>query len=77
MYTEIVVKSVYIHNYELKTHVQKERSIEIKENIQVETNFTPIKHYQEKMPSNPTPKQEKKRNSESLNADRKPPKDNY
>ena len=48
----------------------------IKANRQAETNFTPIRHYQENMPLDPQ-KQEKKSNSKSLNADRKPRKDNY
>ena len=74
MYAEIVVKPTYIHDYELKTHVQEERCIKIKENRQAETNFTPIRHYQENMPSDPTQKQEKKSNSKSLNADIKTPK---
>ena len=48
-----------------------------KANKQAKTNFTPIKHYQENMPPDPTQKQEKKRNSKSSNPNRKPPKDNY
>ena len=51
--------------------------IKIKAKRQAETNFTPIRHYQANMHPDPTQKQEKKRNSKSLNADRKPPKDNY
>ena len=71
------MKPAYIHDCELKTRVQEERCTKIKANRQSETNFTPIKHYQENMPPDLTQKQEKKRNSKSLNADRKPPKDNY
>ena len=74
VYPEIVVKPVYIRDCELKTHIQEERCIKIKENRQAETNFTPIRHYQENMPPEPTQKQEKKSNSNSLNADRKTPK---
>ena len=77
LYAEITVKPMYIHDCELKTCVQEERCIKIKENRQAETNFTPIRHYQENMPPDPTHKQEKKSNSKSLNANRKPPKDNY
>ena len=77
VYAEIAVKPAYIRNYELKTRVHEERCIKIKANRQAETNFTPIRHYQANMPPDPTQKQERKRNSKSLNADRKPPKDNY
>ena len=77
MYVEIAVKPTYIHDCELKTHVQEERCIKIKANRQVETNFTPIRHYQENMPPELRQKKERKRNSKSLNADRTPPKDNY
>ena len=77
MYVEIAVKPTYIHDCELKTHVQKERSVKIKANIQAKTNFTPIRHYQASMPPDLTQKQERKSNSKSLNANRKPPKDNY
>ena len=57
--------------------MQEEKCIKIKANKQAETNFTPIRHYQENMPLDLTQKQERKSNSKSLNADRKPPKDNY
>ena len=77
MYADIVVKPMYIRDCELKTHVQEEKCIKIKANRQAETNFTPIIHYQANMPPDLTQKQEKKRNSKSLNADRKSPKDNY
>ena len=77
VYAEIAVKSAYIRDCELKNRIQEERCIKIKENRQFETNFTPIIHYQENMPPNPTQKQEKKSNSKSLNANRKPPKDKY
>ena len=77
MYAEIAVKPAYIRGCELTTRVQEERCIKIKAIRQAETNFTPIRHYQENMPPDPTQKQEKKSNSKSLNADRKPPKDNY
>ena len=60
VYVEIAVKPAYIHDCELKTHVQEERCIKIKANRQAETNFTPIRHYQENMPPDPTQKQEKK-----------------
>ena len=74
---EIAVKPVYIRDKELKTHVQEERCIKIKANRKDETNFTPIRHHQENMRPDLTQKQEKKSNSKSLNADRKPRKDNY
>ena len=77
MYVDIAVKPAYIHDCELKTRVQEERCIIIKENRQAETNFTPIRHYQTNMPPEPTQKQRKKSNSKSLNANRKPPKENY
>ena len=50
VYMEIAVKPTYIHECELKTRIQEERCIKIKANRQVETNFTPIRHYQENMP---------------------------
>ena len=77
VYTEIAEKPVCIRNCELKTSVHEERCIKIKANRQSDTNFTPIRHYQENMNPDPTQKQERKRNSKSLNVDRKPPRDNY
>ena len=74
---ELADKPAYIRDCEFKTHVQEERHIKIKENRQFETNYTPIRHYQENIPPDPTEKQEKKSNSNSLNADRKTTKDNY
>ena len=50
MYVDISVKTTYICDYELKTHVQEEKCIKTKENRKAETNFTPIRHYQEYMP---------------------------
>ena len=76
MYAEIVVEPAYIRDCELKSHVQEERCIKIRANRQAKTNFTLIRHYQANMPPDPTQKQRKKNNSMSLNADRKPPKDN-
>ena len=77
MYVDIAVKTAYIHDYEFKTRVQEEKYIKIKANRQAKIKFTPIRHYQENMPPDLTQKQEKKSNSKSLNADRRPPKDNY
>ena len=75
---EMAEKPTYIHDCEFKTHVQEEGCIKIKVNRQAETNFTPIRHYQSNMPPDLTQKQQKKEQLEkSLNADRKPPKDNY
>ena len=74
---EIVEKPTCIRDCEFKTRVQEEKCIKIKANRQAETNFTLIRHYQENMPLDPTQKQERKSNLNSLNADRKPPKDNY
>ena len=70
----MVAKIVYIRDCELKTHVQEEKCIKIKANRQAETKFTPIRHYQENIPLDPTHKQERKINSKPLNADRKTPK---
>ena len=72
MYADISVKTAYIRDCELKAHVQEERHIKIKAKRQDETNFTPIRHYQENMPPELTQKQEKKSNSQSLTADRNP-----
>ena len=77
VYAEMAVKPAYIRDCELKTCVQEERCIKIKASRQAETNFTRIRHYQANIPPDPTQKQEKKSNSRSLNADRKPRKDNY
>ena len=77
VYAEIVVKPTYIRDCEFKTHIQEERCIKIKASRQAETNFTIIRYYRENTPPDPTQKQEKKSNSKSLNANRKPPKDNY
>ena len=77
MYAEIAMKTAYIHDSELKTHVQEERCIKIKANRQAETKFTPIKHYQVNMPPDPTQKQRNKSDLKSTNVDRKLPKDNY
>ena len=60
MYAEIDVKPAYIRDCELKTRVQEERCIKIKENRQAETKFTPIRHYQANIPLDSTQKQEKK-----------------
>ena len=46
----------------------------LKANRQDETNFTPIRPYQAYMPPDLTQKQERKRNSNSLNADKTTPK---
>ena len=47
------IKPACIRDYEFKTRVQEERYIKIKANRQVETKFTPIRHYQENMPPDP------------------------
>ena len=54
VYADITVKPVYVRDYELKNRVQEERYIKIKANRQAETNFTPIRHYQENVPPDPT-----------------------
>ena len=46
----------------------------IKANRQAETNFTPIRLYQAYMPPYPTQKQERKSNSNTLNAEKTTPK---
>ena len=57
---EMAEKTTCIRDCEFKTRVQEERCIKIKANKQAERNFTPIRHYQENMPTDPTHKQEKK-----------------
>ena len=64
VYTQLRVK-----NSRTRRKVHK-----LKENRQAETNFTPIRHYQAYMPPDPTQKQERKSNSNSLNADKTTPK---
>ena len=59
MYADIAVKTVCIRDYELKTRVQEERCMKINANRQAETNFTPIRHYQENMPLDSTQEIEK------------------
>ena len=60
---------------ERKTHVHEEKRDKRKENIQAKTKFTPIRHYWENMPPNPTQKQRNQSNSSTLNAE-KIPKEN-
>ena len=74
MYVDISVKTVYIRNCEFKTRVQEEKCIKTKANRQVETNFTPIRHYQAYMPLDLTQKQERRSNSNTLNAEKITPK---
>ena len=58
-------KPTYIRRYPSKNHVYiVSRQAEIK--------FTPIKHYQEKIPLDPTHKQRNQINSRTLNADKTP-----
>ena len=54
VYAEIAEKTACICDCELKTRVQEERCTKIKANKQAETNFTPIRHYQENLPPYPT-----------------------
>ena len=55
--------------------MRTERKVhKLKENRQAETNFTPIRHYQAYIPPDLTQKQERKRNSNSLNGDETTPK---
>ena len=74
MYADIAVKAVCIRDCELKTCIQEERCTKIKANRQAETKFTPVRHYQENMPPDPTQKQERKSNSNSLDVDITTPK---
>ena len=74
VYAEIIEKPAYIRDYELKTHVQEERCIKIKANRQADTNFTPIRLHQAYMPPYLTQKQERKSNSNTLNAKKTTPK---
>ena len=69
---EIPVKIVCTRNCEAKTRIQEEKEIKKKVNKQAKTKFTPIKHYQENMPPNPTKKQRNQSNSRTLNADKTP-----
>ena len=66
-------KTVCIHDCEFKTRVQEERCIKIKANRYTETNFTPIRHYQVNMPPDSTQKQERRSNSNTLNAKKTTP----
>ena len=74
VYTEITKEIVCIHECKSKTHVQEETVHKIKENKQAETKFTPIRLYQAYMPPDPTQKQERKSNSNTLNAEKTTPK---
>ena len=63
-----------IRDCKSKTHVQEEKVHKNKANRQAEIDFTPIRLYQEYMPLDPTQKQERKSNSNSLNAKKTTPK---
>ena len=80
-YMTIYSKPTCIHGNRKETHVYTRKNLrtgrkvhKIKANRQVETNFTPIKHYEAYMPPNPTQKQERKSNSNTLNAEKTTPK---
>ena len=68
-------ETVCIRDCKSKTHVQEEKVHKIKENRQDETNFTPIRLHHVYMPPNPTQKQDRKSNSNSLNAEKTTPKE--
>ena len=51
---DIPVKTVCTRDYEDKTRVQEEKEIKNNVNRQFEKTFTPIRHYQENMPPDPT-----------------------
>ena len=74
VYTEIAEETVCIRDCKSKTHVQEEKVHKMKETRQAETKFTPIRLYQAYMPPDPTQKQERKSNSNTLNAKKTTPK---
>ena len=57
---------------EAKTSIHEEKEIKKKVNRQAETKFTPIRHYQKNMTTDPTQKQRNQSNSRTLNADKNP-----
>ena len=54
IYMDILVKTMCTHVCEDKNCVQEEKEIKKKVNIQAETKFTPIRHYYENIPPDPT-----------------------
>ena len=81
-YVSVFSKSTYISSYSRKTHVYTRlwgknprtwrKRDKKKENRQAETKFTPIRHYWENMPPDPTQKQRNQSNSSTLNAEKIP-----
>ena len=74
VYAEIAEETACIRDCKSKTHIQEEKGAQNKANRQAETNFTPIRLYQAYMPPDLTQKQERKRNSNTLNAEKITPK---
>ena len=72
MYADIPGKTACTHDFEAKTHVQEEKEIKKKVVRQAQTKFTPIRHYQEKMPPDLTQNQRNHSISRTLNADKNP-----
>ena len=70
VYAEITEETACIHDCKSKTRIQEEKVHKIKANRQAETNFTPIRLYQAYMPPDPTQKQKRKSNSNTLNAEK-------
>ena len=71
---ETVEETACIRNCKSKIHVQEEKVHKNKANKQAETDFTPIRLYQAYMPPDLTQKQERKSNSNTLNAKKITPK---
>ena len=74
VYAEITEDTTCIRDCKSKTRVQEEKVHKNKLNRQAKIDFTPIRLYQAYMPPDPTQKQERKSNSNSLNADKTTPK---
>ena len=74
VYAEIAEETTCIHDCKSKTRIEEEKVHINKVNIQDETYFTPIRIYQAYMPPDPTQKQERKSNSNTLNAEKITPK---
>ena len=71
---EITEETACIRNCKSKTHVQEEKDAQIRANRKAEIDFTPIRLYQAYMPLDPIQKQERKRNPNTLNAEKSTPK---
>ena len=72
IYVDILIKTTCTCDCKDQNRVQEEKEIKKPVNRQAETKFTPIRHYQENMPPDPTQKQRNQSNSRTLNADKTP-----